>query len=121
MVVIDLEEELPNTSTQINRAKSLILEKVKKQHKHNVKKIPEKTAAHLIFEQTLQFLSLFGLLIGTHMKYDWTSNPRFKFTWRLLVATWTQLVYTQFLHIYNRNNIRTLEVFALYGVAISVI
>lgn len=104
---------------RVRGSETLIVQEVKKHGKD--KKIEKKNDAFQIFEQTLQFLSLFGLLIGAHSNYEWKDNSRFKFTYALVVAAWTQFVYTQSLHVYNHDNIRTLEVFALYGIGISVI
>lgn len=64
---------------------------------------------------------MFGLLIGADLRFNWKRNWRFIFTRTITTFIWTQILYTQFLYIYQNDIMRNLEVFAVYGIAISVL
>ncbi len=76
-----------------------------------------------LIEHSFDFLDFFGKLLGWKCSYNWTwrNNPRHWFTVAYLAFTWSQFLYSQFKHFANGEYKRIIEVFALYGVAISVI
>lgn len=84
------------------------------------KQIPRPTEAFQILQRSLRFISLFGVLLGYDMKYDWQRNRRFVFMEYLFLFIWSQMLYTQCLYIYQRTTVRIWEIFALYGIAFSV-
>lgn len=83
--------------------------------------LPVPTAAYLIFSRTLQFVELFAVIIGARMTYDWKNNKRFTFTVFITAFVWSQFFYTKIVYIYQDNIIKIFEVFAIYGIAVSVI
>lgn len=82
---------------------------------------PQPTKAFKVFAKSLKFLALFGILIGTDMNYKWKSNLRFFSVYILICLFWLLIFYTQAMHLYNNESKRTLEQFAMYGTASSVI
>lgn len=85
-------------------------------------KLKNNATDHLIiFEQTLQFIHVFGYLLGINISYDWKPNLKFYNTIFVLILIWSQMFYTQFLHIKNKEYYKLLEVFACYGITLSVI
>lgn len=101
------------------QASQIIQVEVNKQYED--RKLPKPTEASQILQRSLNFVSKLGILIGMDMNYQWKRNPRFIISFSLAAFTWSQLLYTQFLFVYNNDSIRTLEIFAIYGVGISVI
>ncbi len=75
-----------------------------------------------VMKKTFDLVALFGNLIGWKCSYDWTwkYNARHWFTIAYLIFTWSQILYTQHKHFANGEYKRIFEVFALYGIAISV-
>lgn len=76
--------------------------------------------AYQILKNSLKFLGLFGIIIGLDARRDWKYNVRFAITKLLTAFTWTQLIYTQLMYVYQHNSVRTFEVFAVYGIGVSV-
>lgn len=74
-----------------------------------------------IMEKIFDFIHFFGKLFGSKCCYEWKSNFRFWFAFGYLAFTWSQFFYSQFTHAVNGDFKRIFEVFALYGIAISVI
>lgn len=114
----DLEQSITdeNSSATVPSRKNQIKPKPK-----NNKTLEEPTAAFKVFEQSLKFIVVFGALIGIDMSYEWKRNPRF-FILKIVMGVFGLLIiYTQLLHVYNNENKRILEEFALYGIELSVI
>lgn len=62
-----------------------------------------------------------GILLGADLRFDWKPNLRFNFMKLLLFLFWTQMFYTQIKYANQHNIKNVLEVFAVYGIATSVI
>lgn len=71
--------------------------------------------------QCFDFIEFFGKILGWKMDYNWKSNPRHWFTVGYLIFTWSQFLYSQFKYLLNGEHKRILEVFAMYGIAGSVL
>ncbi|XP_037040286.1 odorant receptor 67d-like [Bradysia coprophila] len=84
-------------------------------------KLPIPTAAYLIFSRSLQFLELFGIVIGVRISFDWKNNTRFKFTKFITAFCWSQFFYTKIVYVHQGSAMKTFEVFAVYGIAISAV
>lgn len=54
------------------------------------------------------------------MRYDWKPNRRYVVMLICSALFWLQMLYTQLLYIYQHTIVRTCEVFAIYGVVMSV-
>lgn len=75
----------------------------------------------MILQKSLQFFRYFGYMLGIDISYAWKPNRKYYVTLFLLVLIWSQIFYTQFLHIKNNEYYKLLELFACYGITISVI
>lgn len=104
--IIDVEEEMPTVLVGTTKT--------------NAKKLHKKTEAFLILERSLNFLSMIAFVIGADMRYDWKVNRRFIITKSLTGFCWFLFIYTQSLYVYQHNSVKTWEVFAIYGIGVSV-
>lgn len=84
-------------------------------------KTGDETENYIIFEQSIQFGGYFGYILGININFDWKPNPKYYITVFALVFMWSQIFYTQFLYIKNKEYYKLLEVFACYGITLSVI
>ncbi len=76
-----------------------------------------------VIRKIFDFIAFFGNLMGWKCSYDWTwkNNLRHWFLFAIFIFTWSQIFYSQFKHFTNGEYKRIIEVFALYGISISVI
>lgn len=76
-----------------------------------------------IFKEIMKLIFLPAIvLMGIRVNYNWKPQHQFM-TWYTLgnlLFAWLCMLYTQYVHTINGNIIRSLEVFAIYGVGISV-
>lgn len=116
-----MEGHLPNPVVEIVKNKqNELLSDNKIQKQKNDKKLIEPTESSRIFDRTLKFLTVFGVLLGTDFNYEWKCNKRFTFAKILTLFFWFINISTQALHVYSHTIIGTLEQFAIYGIGISV-
>lgn len=96
-------------------------------NKHDTnEKLPEKqskkqTAAYQALRECFEFIEIIGSVVGWKLDYGWKSNPRHWFTVSYLTFTWSQFFYSQYKYFENGELMKVFEVFAVYGVALSVI
>lgn len=83
-------------------------------------KLLKSTVAFLILQRSLKFLSMIGLFIGVDYRLHWKRNGRFYITKGIVTFLWSQIFYTHFVYVYQHNSVRNCEVFAIYGIAVSV-
>ncbi len=83
-------------------------------------KLLETTESSETLQRSLKFVSKFGIFIGVNYSFKWKRNLRFIITKANLIFFWTQIFYTHFYYTYHNNAVRNCEVFAIYGIAISV-
>lgn len=75
------------------------------------------------FQQIIALFTMFGKPFGITVTYDWKPGKRLSF-WAsigVLIFTWFSMFYTQYTHLVNGELMKAIEVFACYGVAISVV
>lgn len=71
-------------------------------------------------KECFDFIEMFGKILGWELSYKWKINPRHIFAVSYLTFTWSQFLYSQFKYFMDGEYERIFEVFAVYGVAISV-
>ncbi|XP_037040956.1 odorant receptor 67d-like isoform X2 [Bradysia coprophila] len=76
---------------------------------------------YLIFERDLKFFGFFGDILGVDMVFDWKPGFLFCVSLFLIFVIVSQLTYTQYLHVVNKNYYRLLETLACYGITISMV
>lgn len=79
------------------------------------------TEAYRAIKQSFDFIEIFGIVFGAKTNYEWKRGLRFWLAISYLIFTWSQFFYSQFKYTVNGEHKRIFEVFAVYGVAISVI
>lgn len=79
------------------------------------------TGAYRAVKQNFEFIETFGKLIGAKINYEWKGGPPYWFAVSYLIFTWSQFFYSQYKYTKNGEYKKILEVFAVYGVAASVI
>lgn len=72
-------------------------------------------------KQSVYFIDIIGSLLGIKTGYEFKINFRLVCSITLLIFTWIQFFYSQLKYFTNGEYKRILEVFALYGVSVSVI
>lgn len=75
------------------------------------------------YKEIMKFIFLPAILImGIRVNYNWKPHRQFMFwfTYSNLIFAWICFLYTHYLHTKNNEMIRNLEVFACYGVGLSV-
>lgn len=63
---------------------------------------------------------MFGIIIGVDFAYNWKTNVRFIITKGIVVFLWSQVAYTHYRYTVYENILRNCELFAIYGIAVSV-
>ncbi|XP_037037299.1 uncharacterized protein LOC119075000 [Bradysia coprophila] len=76
---------------------------------------------YLIFERDLRIFRFFGDILGVDMEFDWKPGFLFCVSLFLIFVIVSQLTYTQYLHVVNKNYYRLLETLACYGITISMV
>lgn len=94
---------------------------IKLKHVKDEEKKPKKIETLQIFQQSMRFIQFFGNIFGCQISYEWKPNPAFFCVSFFLAFTWSQFIYSQFLHIQHFEHMKLLEVFAIYGIGLSVI
>lgn len=65
---------------------------------------------------------MFGKPFGIRIAYDW--NPKrcilFWVGILILIFTWVNIFYTQYVHVKNQDYMKVIEVFTVYGITSSV-
>lgn len=79
---------------------------------------PDTTTRSL--KQSFDLINLCGVLLGWRLGFELKNSFRFCFHLIFITFTWAQILYSQFKFAANGEPRRIFEVFALYGIAISV-
>lgn len=107
--------------TDVTQVESLAIENHQEHENLTDDQEDKENEASRTFQRSLDFLWVLGAPMGADLTYEWNQrNVRFVLTKGWCLYFWTQMLYTQFLHFYRRNSKKTLEIFALYGVIVSV-
>lgn len=96
-------------------------EKIKKTRKLSKEPSNKETGAYRALKKSFTFVEFFGQPLGWSMDYEWKNNGRSWFVNCYLIFTWSQVFYSQFRYFENGDHMKFFKVFAVYGVAVSVI
>lgn len=81
----------------------------------------ERPAIRTTIKENFNFFAFFGKFLGWECKYEWKSNPRHWLTTIDIIFVWYHEIYSQVEHFINGSYGRIFEIFACYGISVSVI
>lgn len=83
---------------------------------------PEDREHVQLFEKIYNLFSMYAKFMGIVVKYDWIPHKHFMFwvVMSMLALMWLFMFYTQYIYVRSGEIMRIFEVFALYGIAVSV-
>lgn len=79
------------------------------------------TKAYRAITESFNFIEFFGRPLGWNLDYAWKGGARACLVIGYLIFTWSQFLYSKFQYFAKSEHMKFFEVFAVYGIAISVI
>lgn len=136
MEIIDLEEEMEDQDEQnlklnvknLKQSNHSVANPPREHEGHQqrndsylLKINPEETEHMKLFRKIIKFFDLAGIIFGTKFSFDWKPRTYVMYWFTHFFISFISILRQQYMHCQNGDHFRIIELFAIYGIGISVL